>query len=199
MAKYKRMEPYTEIGIRRMSCFRCGAKATFQWTICSDGNQYRPMCTLCDCLLNAMVLVWAGFPNAEEMLGVYLKEKEVTAEELDRHARKTATTIGWENVGRLRTLLGLVDEKPRNNQRQTLHNLRVEWLGESKKPADPHFPAYQTIVWGVVQGIEEAAHALDIALTGDAISGDAISGDVISGIEIRRNPEKAEGNGRGRV
>lgn len=69
-----RLKPYTEIGIKRMKCFRCGRKAVFQWQICSDGNQYRPICLKCDIELNAMVLKWAGFPDWSNKLIIY-KEK----------------------------------------------------------------------------------------------------------------------------
>ena len=68
-----RRRPYTDIGIRRMRCFRAGCtnRASHQWQICSDGNVYRPVCTPCDVELNRMVLVWAGFEDAEEKLAAY--------------------------------------------------------------------------------------------------------------------------------
>ncbi len=59
--RHGRKEPYTEIGIRRLPCFRCGAPASQQWNICSDGNLYRPICTDCDLALNRLVLEWMGF------------------------------------------------------------------------------------------------------------------------------------------
>jgi len=58
-----RKKPYTEIGISRMKCFRCGAKASQQWQICSDGNQYRPICVDCDIMLNEMVIKFMGLPD----------------------------------------------------------------------------------------------------------------------------------------
>jgi len=58
-----RTKPYTEIGIKRMKCFRCGCKASFQWQICSDDRQYRPICLKCDIELNEMVLKWMGFKD----------------------------------------------------------------------------------------------------------------------------------------
>lgn len=66
-----RRKPYTEIGIRRMRCFRCGERARFQWSICADGNVQRPVCTDCDVALNAMVLRWAGDPQAEDKIAAY--------------------------------------------------------------------------------------------------------------------------------
>lgn len=66
-----RLKPYTEIGIKRKKCFRCGGQAVFQWQICSDDNQYRPICLKCDIELNGMVLKWAGFNNWEKKLNEY--------------------------------------------------------------------------------------------------------------------------------
>jgi len=60
LAKYQRLKPYTTIGIKCKKCFRCGGQAIFQWQICSDGNQYRPICLECDIELNGMVLQWLG-------------------------------------------------------------------------------------------------------------------------------------------
>jgi hypothetical protein len=55
-----RRTPYTERGIRRLKCTRCGARAATQWQICGDGNQYRPLCIKCDVALNRLVMKWAG-------------------------------------------------------------------------------------------------------------------------------------------
>lgn len=71
-----RREPYTQIGIRRLKCFRCGSPAQFQWQICSDGNQYRPICLNCDIELNKLVLQFMGFPDWEEKLTKYIAGKE---------------------------------------------------------------------------------------------------------------------------
>lgn len=70
-----RKKPYTEIGIRRLKCFRCEEKSFFQWQICSDGNIYRPLCKNCDIELNEMVLKWAGFPDWKEKINQYKQEK----------------------------------------------------------------------------------------------------------------------------
>lgn len=66
-----RLKPYTQIGIRRLKCFRCGAKAEYQWQICSDGNQYRPLCAECDIELNELVLRWIGFKETDHMMERY--------------------------------------------------------------------------------------------------------------------------------
>ena len=66
-----RKTPYTEIGIKRLRCFRCGEKAKYQWQICSDGNTYRPLCAKCDIELNELVLKFMGFSDATEKLKKY--------------------------------------------------------------------------------------------------------------------------------
>ena len=66
-----RKTPYTIKGLSRLKCVRCGAQATAQWQICSDGNTYRPLCRSCDIDLNKLVLEWIGHPDAEELLAKY--------------------------------------------------------------------------------------------------------------------------------
>jgi hypothetical protein len=66
-----RKVPYTEIGVRRMKCFRCGKPAKYQWQICSDDNVYRPICEECDIKLNDLVLKFMRFPDAEEKMHKY--------------------------------------------------------------------------------------------------------------------------------
>lgn len=56
-----RPKPYTERGIRRLPCFRCGRRSRFQWSTCADGNLWRPICERCDIALNSLVLRWMGF------------------------------------------------------------------------------------------------------------------------------------------
>lgn len=57
-----RRKPYTEIGVRRLKCIRCGEQAVHQWNACADGNLWRPICQECDILLNRLVLMFM-FPN----------------------------------------------------------------------------------------------------------------------------------------
>ena len=69
-----RKKPYTEIGIRRLKCFRfdiCGNMAKFQWNICSDGNEFRPICLECDVALNETVLKFMGFADWKEKIKAY--------------------------------------------------------------------------------------------------------------------------------
>lgn len=62
-----RRKPYSQIGIRRVPCARCGAPSRFQWQICSDGNQFRGLCVECDVALNETVtrFVWGDAREAE--------------------------------------------------------------------------------------------------------------------------------------
>lgn len=70
-----RRKPYTEIGIRRIPCVRCKAKARFQWQICADGRQFRPLCVSCDVELNEMVMRWVWGDTREDDLRRYREEK----------------------------------------------------------------------------------------------------------------------------
>jgi hypothetical protein len=70
-----RRKPYTEIGIRRLPCVRCGSKARFQWQICADGNIWRPLCGECDVALNAMVMRWVWGDTREDDIRRYREEK----------------------------------------------------------------------------------------------------------------------------
>lgn len=74
-----RTKPYTDIGIRRLKCVRCGKRAETQWQICADGNQYRPLCWDCDVALNRMVMIWMKFANwAEKIVSYQEKRKDTT-------------------------------------------------------------------------------------------------------------------------
>lgn len=60
-----RRKPYTEIGIRRVPCMRCGSPSSRQWQICSLGNQWVGVCSKCDIALNRMVLRFMGVSPKE--------------------------------------------------------------------------------------------------------------------------------------
>ena len=66
-----RRKPYTKLGISRLPCVRCGAKANATWEICADGNYKRPLCTACDIALNRLVLEWVGHPDVESLMERY--------------------------------------------------------------------------------------------------------------------------------
>ena len=66
-----RKTPYTQRGLSRLKCIRCGARASTQWQVCSGGNTYRPLCRSCDIALNQLVLVWMNHPDAQKLLEKY--------------------------------------------------------------------------------------------------------------------------------
>ena len=72
--------PYTERGIRRVPCARCGAPSEFQWQVCADGNVFRGLCAPCDVAVNELVVrfVWGGAREAD--LNRYRAEKLQSAE-----------------------------------------------------------------------------------------------------------------------
>jgi hypothetical protein len=69
-----RKKPYTQIGIKRLKCFRCGKQAEHQWQICADNNIFRPICRECDIALNELVLKWMGFHDWEDKIEKYKEE-----------------------------------------------------------------------------------------------------------------------------
>lgn len=73
--KVRRKEKYTERGIGRLQCIRCGNKAEYQWQICSDGNNYRPICGECDVKLNRAVLKFMKHPHANQLADEYENSK----------------------------------------------------------------------------------------------------------------------------
>ncbi len=77
MAKPKpagRREPYTEAGIRRCKCQRCGQPAHAQWSICANGNRQVPICLACDIELNRAVLIFMGFDRVDERMDAYVRK-----------------------------------------------------------------------------------------------------------------------------
>ena len=68
-----RRKPYTNKGIERIPCIRCGKPSFHQWQICSDGRLFRPLCSVCDVKLNVMVLRWIGFKDWRKKIAAYKK------------------------------------------------------------------------------------------------------------------------------
>lgn len=62
-----RRKPYTDRGISRVACARCGEPSRFQWQICADGNQFRGICEECDVALNETVMrfMWGASRDAD--------------------------------------------------------------------------------------------------------------------------------------
>ena len=75
-----RTTPYTQLGIRRIACSRCGTKPSFSsWQVCTDDRVFRPLCRTCDVLLNELVLRWVGDPDTEAKIAAYQSKTEVRA------------------------------------------------------------------------------------------------------------------------
>ena len=75
----RRKNPYSKAGLKRLKCVRCGKPASAQWQICSDGNNYRPLCDDCDIDLNRIVLEWAGHPAAADLIEKYKRFNDCLA------------------------------------------------------------------------------------------------------------------------
>ena len=68
-----RREPYTQIGIRRLTCavHGCENRGEFQWQCCANGNLWTPLCADHDVDLNRLVLDWMGHPDREALMNEY--------------------------------------------------------------------------------------------------------------------------------
>jgi len=78
---FGRRTPYSETGIMRVPCCRCGKPAIHQWQVCANGNRYVPVCLDCDIAINALVLEFMKIPQAADLMRRY--------ETLQRAAGKT--------------------------------------------------------------------------------------------------------------
>lgn len=58
-----RKKPYTQAGIRRVPCARCGAPSRYQWNICALDNMWHGLCVNCDIDLNGLVLSFMRVPD----------------------------------------------------------------------------------------------------------------------------------------
>jgi len=71
MKRPGRKQPYTEAGVRRLPCARCGRPAKHQWNACADGNLWRPVCTRCDVALNRLALRFMRDPDTDAKIRNY--------------------------------------------------------------------------------------------------------------------------------
>lgn len=65
-----RTKPYTERGISRVPCVKCGAPSEAQWRICST-NAWTAVCKRCDRTINRKVAMWAFGKDAAPILKAY--------------------------------------------------------------------------------------------------------------------------------
>lgn len=69
-----RRKPYTQIGIRRVPCKRCGRPSRFQWSVCATNNEQFAVCERCDILLNEIVLLFFKIHNSAVLLRKYARK-----------------------------------------------------------------------------------------------------------------------------
>ena len=63
MGEGMRRKPYTEIGIKRIPCKRCGKPSRYQWQICATGGFWAGICAECDIKLNALAINFFKMPK----------------------------------------------------------------------------------------------------------------------------------------
>lgn len=74
-----RRRPYTQRGIGRIPCSRCGAPSRFQWSACANDNLFVGVCLECDIGLNRVALLFMRLPDAEALLARYAAAKRSEA------------------------------------------------------------------------------------------------------------------------
>lgn len=68
--------PYTEKGISRVPCLRCGQPSSQQWQICSLGNKWVGVCSKCDIELNRLVLIFMRIKGCFQIIKKYEDQKK---------------------------------------------------------------------------------------------------------------------------
>ena len=69
-----RRQPYTDRGISRVPCCRCGEPSTQQWSACAIGNKWMALCNDCDVGLNRVALTYVlGSDRAKPLVERYRK------------------------------------------------------------------------------------------------------------------------------
>jgi hypothetical protein len=76
MNYHGRKKPYTQIGICRVPCSRCGNPSYASWGSCANGNYYVAMCLDCDIAINRLVLKYMRIPNYKQLMKEYIKSKK---------------------------------------------------------------------------------------------------------------------------
>ena len=66
-----RRKPYTERGISRVPCRRCGAPSKQQWQVGANGSRWLGVCAACDLELNRMTLAFFRLPNQAVLMAAY--------------------------------------------------------------------------------------------------------------------------------
>lgn len=69
---------YTDRGLKRVGCSRCGAPASEQWQLraCVTGRMlWYPLCLAHDIELNRLVVEFLQVPRGDELLAAYIERK----------------------------------------------------------------------------------------------------------------------------
>ena len=74
MSRYK---PYTNKGISRVPCAKCGKPSFHQWNICSLGKTFNAVCIECDIELNKLILNFFNVKNKSSILKKYINKQGV--------------------------------------------------------------------------------------------------------------------------
>jgi len=69
-----RKKPYTEMGISRIPCARCGKPSSQQWQVCALGNMFMGVCENCDIELNKVVLKFFKIKNSKNIMDKYTNQ-----------------------------------------------------------------------------------------------------------------------------
>ena len=83
----KRTKPYTDRGLSRVPCVRCGKPSEFNWFFCAE-DQWRGMCRPCDEGLNELGLTYVfGKRKAAAKIKSYLSPKKPRARPKAAHLK----------------------------------------------------------------------------------------------------------------
>jgi hypothetical protein len=69
-----RRKPYTQAGIGRVPCKRCGRPSVHQWFACATNSWYG-VCLRCDIMLNRVVLQFFRFGDWRRRLVAYTRRE----------------------------------------------------------------------------------------------------------------------------
>jgi hypothetical protein len=70
---FMRRKPYTERGLKRLTCSRCLKSASKQWQTPIDGC-WHPLCAECDIEMNRMMLLCLYDDEVDDKIDAYQKK-----------------------------------------------------------------------------------------------------------------------------
>lgn len=71
-----RKKPYSEGGIHRVPCVKCGKPSRYQFRICST-DRWTAVCPDCDLYINRIVACWAyGKKQGNEIVDAYEQTRD---------------------------------------------------------------------------------------------------------------------------